>query len=236
MENDEIDLVDYIRVILKRKWVIVLITLGAMIVTGILSYFLPKSYKISAILEIGKIGDFTPETSSQLQEKINQGSYNEFLKEKIGLTNIPEIEASALKDTNLIIIETTTKNLKKGEELLRTLSDIIVEEHGKLISKQKKIIQEEIKKEELKLSILEKSKNLPELQYLYVEHLSRIDELKNTISTAVPTRLIKAPTGVSTSQNILFNIIIAGVLGIFIGTLSAFFQEFLEKNKERLKG
>ena len=235
MDNDEIDLVDYIKVILKRKWIIIGVTLGAMIVAGVLTYLLPKTYKMSTILEIGKIGTFVPETSIQLQEKINQGSYDELLRGKLGGETVPKIEVSVPKDTNLIIMETISKNPQESKKILEALSNIIIDEHGELFEEQEKFIQEDIKKEELKIAILEKSKSLPELQYLYVEHLSRIDELKNEITTANPTQLIKTPSEAS-SQNILINVIIAGVLGIFAGVLAAFSQEFLEKNKEKLRG
>jgi len=235
MEGQEIDLVDYIKVILKRKWIIIGVTIGAIIIAGISTLLLPKTYKVSAILEIGQISTFVPETSIQLQEKLNRGSYNELLREKLNITSIPGIEVSAPKDTNLVVMETITKNPQEGTKVLEALSNIIIDEHGKLFGEQKKFIQEDIRKEELKIAILEKSKSLPELQYLYVEHLSRIDELKNELATANPTRLIKAPSEAFSSQNILINVVIAGILGIFIGTLIAFFQEFMEKNKERLK-
>jgi len=246
MEEQEIDLVDYIKVIMKRKWVIIGITIGAIIIAGILTFFSPKAYKVSAILEIGQIDigrasassriiTFIPETPTELQEKIQQGTYDKILKEKSGIENIPKIEVSVPKDTNLITMEIESYNSQEDKKILETLASIIIENHAKLFKEQKDFIQEKIKKEELKISILEKSKSLPELQYLYVEHLSRIDELKNNLATATETQLIKSPSENPISKSILINIIITGLLGIFIGFLLAFFQEFLEKNKERLK-
>ena len=246
MGEQEIELVDYLRVIIKRKWIIVGITIGAIIVAGILTFLSPKTYKISAILEIGQINiggvsasgkiiTFSPETPIELQEKIQRGTYDNLLKEKSGIKNLPKIEISAPKDTNFIVMEVESRNFEEGKKILETLADIIIENHSKLLKEQKDFIQEEIKKEEFKVSILEKSKSLPELQYLYVEHLSRIDELKNNLATATETQLIKSPSENPISKSILMNVIIAGLLGIFIGFLLAFFQEFLEKNKERLK-
>ena len=51
MEEQEIDLRDYINVLLKRKKLIIGITLVAIIIAGILSYFVfPKVYEASGSL------------------------------------------------------------------------------------------------------------------------------------------------------------------------------------------
>jgi len=121
MEEQEIDLVDYIKVIMKRKWVIIGITIGAIIIAGISTLLLPKTYKVSAILEIGQISTFVPETSIQLQEKLNRGSYNELLREKLNITSIPGIEVSAPNGTNLVVMETITKNPQEGTKVLEAL-------------------------------------------------------------------------------------------------------------------
>jgi len=233
----EIDLIDYIKIILKRKWTIIGITLGAVIIAGILNWTAPKSYRASATLDIGNIAGTVPETSTQVKEKINHGTYNGVLREKLKTTNLPSIEASVFdpKETDLVIIEATAKASNKSKEALKVLSNIILGEHREFFEEKENFIKEDIKKEEEKNAILEKSKNFPELQYLYVEHLSRINQLEQFLALAISTRLIKEPSEVSVSQNILTNVIIAAILGIFLGTIVAFFQEFLEKNKERLR-
>jgi uncharacterized protein involved in exopolysaccharide biosynthesis len=233
--DDEINLVDYIKVIIKRKWVIIGITIGAMIIAGILSWTTPKTYEISAVLEIGEIGSFVPETPTQLQEKISQGSYDEVLKKRLKMESIPEIEATTPKDTDLLIIETNIKEPQKNKKVLEELANIIIEEHKVKLDEQKSFLEEEIKKEEAKITALERGKNLSELQYLYIQHLSRIDNLKNDLERATPTQLIKSPSETLSQRSILINVIIALVLGLFIGILVAFFQEFWEKNKEELR-
>lgn len=240
--EEKIDLVDYIRVILKRKWIIIGVTIGTLIIGGIFTFFSPRNYVVSTVIEIGKIerGRITRpnfvdlEGPVQVQEKINQGSYNVIISEKSSLAGIPSIEGSVPKDTNLVVIETKTRDPENGKKVLKALTDIIIEEHEQILKEHKDLISSEIKKEELKLTILEKSKDLPELQYLYAEHLSLIDDLKNTLLKSVSTQVIKQPSA-SHSQNITMNIVIAGILGLFIGILMVFFQDFLEKNKERLK-
>lgn len=234
MENEEINLVDYIRVIVKRKWVIIIITLLAMVIAGIFSKIAPKRYEISAILEIGKIGNFVPESPLQLKEKIDRGSFNEILMAKLKIGGIPKIEVEAPKDTNLLVLRINTTGAEIGEKILKELTNIIIKEHEGILNQQRKFLEEEIRKEEAKIAILEKSKNLSELQYLYIEHLSRIDTLKNDLRSAKPTWLVMSPSVKISSFSLLVNIVIAGILGLFVSFLVAFFQEFLEKNKNRL--
>ena len=52
--EDEINLMDYVKIILKRKWLIFSIFLLAVIVAGIFSFISPKIYEIDTIFEIGK--------------------------------------------------------------------------------------------------------------------------------------------------------------------------------------
>ena len=42
--QDEINLMDYIQVIRKRKWIIILGTLLCMVVAGVVSFTMPKIY------------------------------------------------------------------------------------------------------------------------------------------------------------------------------------------------
>lgn len=234
MKNEEIDLIDYIKVIIKRKWTILITIILAMVIAGIFGKTMPRSYEASVILEIGKIGNFIPESPLQLKEKIDRGSFNEILRAKLKINNVPKIEAEALKDTNLLVLKINTADIEQGEKFLKELADIIIKEHEEILSLQRKFLEGEVKKEEAKVAILEKSKNLSELQYLYIEHLSRIDTLKNDLRSAKPTWLVMSPSVKVSSSPLFVNVIIAGILGLFVSFLIAFFQEFLEKNKNRL--
>jgi len=231
----EVDLVDYIRVIFKGKWIIILVTFLTMLTIGILSWLKPAVYESSAVLELGKIGELSLDTPIQLQEKINQGSYNVALKEKSGIDSIPKIEVSVTKDTSLLMMKIKSRNQDEGKKILESLSDIIISEHNKIFEGQKKFIENEIKREEQKIAILERSSNFSELQFLYLEHLSRIDKFENDLALASPTRLVKSPLESVSSRNIITNLIISGVLGLLVGVSLSFFQEFLSVNKDRLK-
>ncbi|GAI67470.1 unnamed protein product [marine sediment metagenome] len=80
--EDEINLIDYLRVIWKRKWLIIGGTFICFILASIISLQMPKIYTISMLVKPGIIGvkdngnytymDFMGNAGS----KINEGLYN----------------------------------------------------------------------------------------------------------------------------------------------------------------
>ena len=58
MENqqfEEIDLMDYLLVLIRRKWTIITLFLIAVIIAAIFSFLAEKVYEINTVLEIGKV-------------------------------------------------------------------------------------------------------------------------------------------------------------------------------------
>ncbi len=54
--DDEIELIDLLRVLWKGKWMIILITFVCMLAAGVFSFMMPKIYKVSTAIEPGIIG------------------------------------------------------------------------------------------------------------------------------------------------------------------------------------
>ena len=55
MPEERIELIDYLRIIWKWRWVIMLVTLICVIVSGVVSFRLPKIYRATTIIEVGRI-------------------------------------------------------------------------------------------------------------------------------------------------------------------------------------
>jgi len=51
MEEKEIELIDYLNVIWKRKWIIIIGTISCMIVAGTVSFILKPVYEIDTIIQ-----------------------------------------------------------------------------------------------------------------------------------------------------------------------------------------
>ena len=235
--DDEIDLMDYIKVILKRKKLILFVFWGFIIVLGVVSFLMPKVYRIDNILIVGKMGDsLLIEPPVELVERINSDVYKPLIKKnlKIDEKDYPKIKAENPSGTSFIKLTIDSSNIELAKNILNEINNIILEEHKEKFLKEKKRINQSIKEIENKLRFIEVQKQgsegIAELQmnlYALNERLENFEETKIIKSPTVSEKPIK--------PNVLLNIIIAGVLGLFIGIFLAFFLEWWEKGKESLK-
>lgn len=275
MENEEeINLMDYIKVILKRKWLILEITFGAVIIAGILSFVGPTTYKIDTILEVGhktdiisgvkQIEEFIPEAPDQLVEKIKNNSYGGKIRTKLNISEkeYPEIEVSNPEDTRLIIISIKSSNIEGAKKVLEELESLILGEHQEKFNLQKNILLGSKKRIENKISSLENERKILEEKVDYFTNLMtynpsptnqffstdvreklekknseieneyiRLNTLKQKLISYELTRIIKEPSSILVDPKPLLNIIIALILGLFIGTLLAFCAEWWQKER-----
>ena len=156
-EYEEIGLMDYVKVLLKRKWLILAVFLGAAIVAGIFSFILPKVYKIDTSLEVGQVAGGVVENPGQVVEKIKGDVYGIFVREKLG---IPEIEYQKIKtenpkDTRLIKMAIESASPPKAKNILEEINNLILAEHQEKIKVKKGLIEQDIKTTEGKIKLTE---------------------------------------------------------------------------------
>ena len=149
MDEQEVDLRDYINVLLKRKKLIIGITLAAIIIAGILSYFvLPKVYEATATFLVANpnIGTSTPASSFEqavnpitfmtnpsiatYSELIKRPSFletiiseNGFSKELTPVTLSQSINITNPKDSNLIIVKVQLSDPEKAYKIAKAISE-----------------------------------------------------------------------------------------------------------------
>jgi capsular polysaccharide biosynthesis protein len=203
--EDEISLMDYLNVILKRKWLISLTFVLAMIGAGVFSYFLPRIYRAETVLKIGEVRtivDGQPhweaiEEPIQIVEKFRLGIYEELIRTRLGIAgeNL-RIKAESPGGTRLVRIEVEYTDPEPAKMALEEISNLILSDHQGLIRAEVELLRD------IRPTRVIKAPILPE-----------------------------API----EPRLALNISIAGILGIFFGTFFAFFREFLEKNKKLKK-
>ena len=278
-EYDEIDLMDYVKVLLKRKWLILAIFLSAAIVAEVFSFLMPKVYKIDTALEVGQAAGVPIEDPGQVVEKIKGDVYGIFVRGKLGIPEekYPKIKTENLKDTRLISLAIESAEPQQAKNILEEINNLILAEQQEKIKVKKGLLEnnievakkdierikakigfleEERKNLEAKIEALQKilpyqqdpgtqfalfdtkekleqKKQEIENRYLEINSLeNQINSLQGQIEDIRPTQVIKSPT-VSASPikpRPLLNIVIAAVLGLFIGVFLAFFQEWWEKS------
>jgi len=162
--EDEIDLMDYVKVIIKRKWLILAIFLGSAIVAGVFSFLLPKIYKIDTSLEVGRIEKPTGTTSEQLVEsptqlvgKIEGDVYGIKVREKLNISEEewPKIKAENPKGTNIVTAAIESAKPEKAKNVLEEINNLILVEHQEKIKTGIALINQNIKTVEEKIKLTE---------------------------------------------------------------------------------
>lgn len=264
----EIDLVDYIKIFIKRKRIILGITAILILIAAVWSFITPKTYNVDIILEVGQIEDFIPEAPSQLVEKIKNDSYGKMIKESLEIDTLPVITASNPQDTRLVIISVVSSNLDEAIAVLDKIEDLILKEHQEKFDAQKNVLLDDKKRIENKISVLEKEKEISQekidyftklqaetpsiTNHIFLTEAKESFEKKNLeiekqylslnsflrqLESYQQTRAIKSASAAENTveSRLVVNIVAALFFGLFIGVLTAFIQEFWEKNQKRLK-
>jgi len=193
MDEDRNNLRDYVRVIWKRKWLIIITTFFCVAVTAALSSALPRKWEVDCILkpskffiqsETGEFKEITVVNPQQISVLINNETYRKSIADELGfvLKKVPAIQARELKGTHLIRISLRTSDIDEGKSILLSLfkyvrrdldSKIEMEVKGleNLIENNKNFIQQK------ELSITDK---LNEIKVIQNENkLNKIDIGKN---------------------------------------------------------
>lgn len=130
--EDEMELMDYLNALWKRKWLIIIFTLVCVIAMGIVSFLLPSKWEVEILMQPSKFvvkteqGNFeevlvTP--PQQIAGQINERSYNQIIAAELNLDmkKFPELEAQTLKDTSLIRVSTETDEVEKAQAVFLSL-------------------------------------------------------------------------------------------------------------------
>ncbi len=128
----EIELIDYLNVIWKRKWLIIIPTFFLVIAVGIYSFLLPKQWEIDAILvpskfltqtEQGTFVEVVVVDPKQIASQINERSHDHLIATELNLDirEFPKLKAENIKDTKLVRISTKANDVEKAKLILHSL-------------------------------------------------------------------------------------------------------------------
>jgi len=130
--EDEVALMDYLNILWKRKWLIIIPTLFLVIAVGIISFLLPPKWEIDALIQPSKFlvqteGGRFEETvfvnPKQMAGQINEATYNNLIATELNLDirEFPKLKAENLRDTNLVRVSTKEKDAEKAKLILHSL-------------------------------------------------------------------------------------------------------------------
>jgi len=157
--EDEINLIDYFRVILKWKWFIVVGTLLCVITAAIISLQMPRIYEVSAVLEPGILGvkDSVDEgfvyidSAANIRGKIGEGIYNRRVVEALSLDPLKtrvEFKTAIAKGTDTIRITSQWQegDTDLGMKVIRQMIGLLSDDYEGIVKHRKSGYDEQIKR------------------------------------------------------------------------------------------
>lgn len=253
-ETEEITLVDYIKIIIKRKKLILFCFSIGLIIGGVLFLFESENsseavptvsnvvktakqekYKVRTLLMMGGILDDPLEVAG----KVNAGVYGDY----------SGLNAITFEGTRLLRIEIITTNKDEAKQFLEDLNKAIVADHTN---------QTKLRKEDTENY---KARTQAGIDYLIVRGQQvadlerRINDFDAFLENLQTTQVVLQPTAASyvdekgaalsvpspsvskipRKPNLALNLVLGGALGIFAGLCLAFGKEWWDENKEKIR-
>jgi len=177
-EYEDIDLMDYVRVVIKRKCLVLATFLGIAIFAGTLSLLMPKVYKIDTILEVGEIEEKPIENLGELVGRIKSDIYGVEIRDKLEILekDYPKIKVENPKNTNLIKIETDSSNTELAKNILTEINSLILKDSQEELEKKKGELENKIEKLKDKINSLEEKKQNIESEIEILEKIPLKDQ------------------------------------------------------------
>jgi LPS O-antigen subunit length determinant protein (WzzB/FepE family) len=190
-KEDEVELIDYLNVLWKRKWLIIISTFLCVVFAVSISFLLPEKWRVNAILlpskffvetEQGKFEEVVIVDPIQIVGQINQNSYDQVIATQLNIDTktFPKMEAANLRDTNLVSISLVESDVELAKSILRSLFAMLKSELDKKIDVEVKNIDTQIFdiKTEIKQKEMDIQSNEIEKAKIAQETLSSQNKLK----------------------------------------------------------
>jgi len=163
MKNDEeLELWDYIEVLLKRKWLIMIGTFIPVITAGIVVFNMTKIYEVSTSINIGKTEAGFIEGGSIISERIKSIPMRKEIAQKLSLPLIEisgedffRVSTRENKDTLVVKLKRETPKPDQAIKILEIVNEVIVRNHQSEIEKARKAVLGKIAIDESRIAITE---------------------------------------------------------------------------------
>jgi uncharacterized protein involved in exopolysaccharide biosynthesis len=197
---EEIELIDFMRVIWKWKYLIAVGTLLFSVIAGIVSMKMTKVYRVDMILAPGilRMHDSGKhayiDSPGNIRALIEEGTFDEKIFESISseeANNLPKTVAFGIdipRNSNTLSISYRTSNIDQGIRILESLGKLLRDRYDELVKYYQADYETEIKKrqttiENSKAALLSHKEKIKNIQKRIDSLKSEIDLInKNTIS------------------------------------------------------
>lgn len=155
--EEEINLIDIVKVLVKRKVLIITGTVLCLLLSVAISLLIPKVFKVSFVADIGMIQwgtEMKPiESPTNVKSKVEMAySYSAMDALDIPEDDFPEVIVRNPKKTMLIEGSVKTSEPSEGVKILKHIQEQLLKDHEKLVNQYRVGIQNAIKTIDLDIS------------------------------------------------------------------------------------
>ncbi|RLE06615.1 hypothetical protein DRJ00_09460, partial [Candidatus Aerophobetes bacterium] len=141
---EEVDLMDYLKVIWRWKYLIVLGTFVCTIVAGMVSLSLPKLYETTEVVEIGKVRDNLLADVNAVESIMMSESFTNQVISKLNLDESParllkRIKVQKIGRTNMLRVSVQGKSPEEAVNIAKTMAELVVVAHKDRFDKLMKL-------------------------------------------------------------------------------------------------
>ena len=202
--EDEINLIDLLRVLWKWKGLIIVGTVICAIVAAVISFQMPRIYEISTVIEPGIAGVKNDgsfmfiDSVANISGKINGGIYNRRVEEALQLDLLKTrvgFKSAIVKKTNVIKIASQWQggDTGLGVKVTRQLIHLLFDDYAKIIEQKEGSYNNQIIMKQNEINNMETRKNLQLANLKNIgqtkkELLRAIKEVKENVEKVVHQR------------------------------------------------
>jgi len=154
------ELMEYINVLLKRKWLILIPTFFIVLIAGLISFLLTSKWEIDILMQPGtyviptadgKYNEMTTADLKELAAQINEASYDHTIAAElnIDLREFPKLRAETPENTSLIRIYTRDNDVEKAKKVLNSSFNLFKNKLAEKNDAIKKIVDAQVNAKEI---------------------------------------------------------------------------------------
>lgn len=189
--EDEIELMDYLRVIWKWKYLIIAGALVCAVVAGVISFSRPKVYRIGmviqpGILTISKAGsEIYVDTPENVKAIIEVGTFDGEILNDIGESNNNAIskslnfEIDIPSKSNILKVSYEAANVDIGLQMMNHLGDLLLQRYGERVKYFQGVYETQIGLKKTEMADCEVRRRVSQQQIKNIQ--KRVDELTSQI-------------------------------------------------------
>jgi uncharacterized protein involved in exopolysaccharide biosynthesis len=251
MQDDEIDLRDYINVIMKRKWIIIIVFAVFLMSASIMMSVMPKTYEAVAVIENGFLNEQIINTEDSIILLKIIGENKDVNIEAMGQACYLKITAYA----NTVVMAKTEcegvaqEYIRRGNELFNKEKDLYAQQLVSLNEQIAKVKEDTASVESMidQMSLSESSPSVERSSQIillqntlssYREQFSRLTEreaqIKNILVRAKEFGFVSSPveTKYPVKPKKKQMLVLSSILGLMAGFFIAFFVEYWKKEEK----